>query len=155
MEKTVLLLLAAAIVLGVVVLVACRAGEDYGRLQPSDEVTKDFEGYRLNPARAYYQSGPDAYPGAVIGVDQRFSMEAGLWKKAAFTEDTFKETIQGMQAKARRGQKSLHGFEILNARGERVGEWYSVPGLHVVIRMKGPDRVEISTPPSDTWKEEP
>jgi hypothetical protein len=46
---------------------------------------------------------------------------------------------------------SLQGFDILDDRGAKIGEWFSLPGMSIVIRTKGEDRVSISTPPLDVY----
>jgi hypothetical protein len=36
-----------------------------------------------------------------------------------------------------------------------VGAWYSLPGIHVSVRMLDGNRVSISTPPLNVWDDGP
>jgi hypothetical protein len=58
-----------------------------------------------------------------------------------------------MQSRALQMNRNLGGFEMLDHRGERIGDWYSAPGIQAVIKRTGIDSVEVF-PPS-TEKPEP
>ena len=51
-----------------------------------------------------------------------------------------------MQSKALQRNRNLRGFDMVDQRGERIGEWYSAVGIHAVIKRTGIDSVEILPP---------
>ncbi|MEI7636120.1 MAG: hypothetical protein WCJ37_02360, partial [Syntrophus sp. (in: bacteria)] len=57
----------------------------------------------------------------------------------------------GMQTKAMENLVMLQGFYILDHKDRKIGNWFSIPGLHVMIRIKGENSVEISTPPGNIY----
>jgi hypothetical protein len=136
-------MLAAAVIL---VLIVWRfSGGRYGELWPSQEATAAFETFRIDPEKEYYISGSDVYPNAIIGID--------LWKKRNLTAEGMKELVGNMRSRAMEHLTSLQGFDILDDRGAKIGDWFSLPGMSIVIWMKGEDRVSISTPPLDVYSD--
>ena len=51
-----------------------------------------------------------------------------------------------MQSRALQRNRNLRGFDMVDQRGERIGEWYSAVGIHAVIKRTGMDSVEIFPP---------
>ena len=151
MIDTELLLLGAVAALAVAILAVWRfSGGRYGKLRPSSEASAAYAAFRVDPAREYYISGPDAWPNAILGIDRAWVLEPGLWKKTAMTPEAMKSYVQGMQARAGERLATLHGFAVLDGKGGMIGDWYSVMGLVIVVRVTGDRRVEITTPPVDT-----
>jgi hypothetical protein len=142
-------ILAAAVVL---ILIVWRfSGGRCGKLQPSREATDAFETFRIDPGKEYYLSGSDVYPNAIIGIDKSWTLGTDLWKKRDLTADGMKELVGNMRSKAMEQMTLLQGFDIMDNREVKIGEWFSLPGMSIVIRMKGRDRVSISTPPLDVY----
>lgn len=127
------------------------SGGRYGKLEPSREATIAYESFRIDSGRNYYSSGPDLFPNAIMGMDKSRSVGPDLWKKQELTAEGMKRLVENMRARAMEQGASLHGFDILDNRGRKIGEWYSIPGLHVVIRTEGETRVVVSTPPLDIY----
>lgn len=126
-------------------------GGRYGRLQPSSEVTHSFESFRLDPEKSYYASGPDHYPNAIIGIDKSWRLESDLWKKLDPTEEGIRRLVENMHARARERMAFLHGFDILDENGGKIGDWYSIQGLNIMIRTAEENRVVITTPPLEIY----
>ena len=139
-------------VLAVIVLHWRFSGGSYGRLHPNGEVTNAYESFQTNPHRNYYLSGPESYPHALMGIDRDWTLLSDLWKRIDFTSGRRKKLVRGMQTKAQENLVCLQGYDILDEQGRKIGDWFSLPGIHVVIRIKGGNRVEISTPPIDTYE---
>ena len=57
-----------------------------------------------------------------------------------------------MQQKVSQLNRQLHGFAIMDKANKRIGNWYSVLGLHIVIKNTSPGRVSITTPPNDIYE---
>ena len=147
--QVVLALFAVAVAL---VLAAWRfSGGPYGKLRPSGEATAAYEAFRVRPDLTHYISGSDAHPNALMGIDASWTLASDLWKKRELTPEGMKDLVQGMQAKALERLSPLQGFDILDHRDRQIGTWFSLPGLHVTIRILEENRVEISTPPLNTY----
>jgi hypothetical protein len=146
-EKTVLMIV-VALFIGFIVFFISRSGENYGMLKPSETVTASFESYRQAPDLDYWFSGPESHPLTIIGVDKRFRFySAEHWMKVGPGEEPLKKLIEGMQSRALQMNRNLRGFEMVDQRGERIGEWYSAVGIPAVIKRTGIDSVEIWPPP--------
>lgn len=126
------------------------SGGRYGKLRPSAEAAAAYASFRVDPGKEYYISGPDAWPNAIMGVDRSWTLEPGLWKRVAMTPEGMKALVEGMQVRTLERLSSLHGFAILDGKGALIGDWFSVLGLNIVVRVTGDRRVEITTPPIDT-----
>jgi hypothetical protein len=147
--QVVLALFAVAVAL---VLAVWRfSGGPYGKQRPSGEATAAYEAFRVRPDLTHYISGSDAHPNALMGIDASWTLASDLWTKRELTPEVMKDLVQGMQAKALERLAPLQGFDILDHRDRQIGTWFSLPGLHVTIRILGENRVEISTPPLNTY----
>src|SRR3989339_1670572 len=74
---------------------------NYGRINPNNEVTQAFEGYRVNGEFRYYVSGAHHYPNALMGLhrDQRLDPST-LWREVpGMTAATMKEIVDQKKAK--------------------------------------------------------
>jgi hypothetical protein len=127
------------------------AGRSYGALRPSREATVAYESFRVDPGRNYYFSGPDLAPNAIMGIDKSLNVGPDLWKKLDPATQGIRRIVEGMNARALEHGATLHGFDILDGKGARIGDWFSIPGLHIVIRTGGGNRVLVSTPPLEIY----
>lgn len=99
---------------------------NYGKIVPDGNVMHAFESYQVNPDLNYYISGSDVYPNAIMGIDKRYSLNSTLWKKVEFTPQTLKSLVDNMKAKVSEINQTLHGFTILDTKGNDIGNWYSI-----------------------------
>ncbi len=144
-EKTVLFVV-IALFIGFIVLFISRSGENHGMLRPSTDATAHYQSFRLAADQDYWFSGPESYPVAIIGVERRFRFDtAGRWMRVD-GEEAMKRLVTGMQSRALQMNRNLGGFEMVDQRGERIGDWYSAPGIQAVIKRTGIDSVEIYPP---------
>jgi hypothetical protein len=155
MELKFILVAAAVVLVGFILFFSGRFNEDYGTIKPDQAARDTFENYQINPERVYYFSGSEVCPNAVIGVDRRFFLDSTLWEKMNPHQGNLGETIRHMQSRALESNRSLYGFVILDPRGDPLGEWYSLPGIPVVVKMLDDNRVSISTPPLTVWGDGP
>jgi len=123
----------------------------FGGLRPSREVTEAYAAFRVDLDKNYYSSGSDAYPNALIGIDKSWTLESDLWKRRGLTDKEMKELVINMQSGSIERIASLYGFDIVDDRGRKIGDWYSVPGLSITVEVKREKRVAITTPPIDTY----
>jgi hypothetical protein len=124
----------------------------YGNITPDDEATRAFETFQINPDYHYYYSGSETYPSAFIGIHKKYKLEPNLWKKLEVTPKLYKDIITQMQFKAF-NQLGMHqfGYAITDAKGDRIGIWYSIMSARTSVRMKDDATVILTTPDIDTY----
>jgi hypothetical protein len=147
MDEKAFLLVVIALLVGFIVFFVSRSGENYGMLKPSDAATGHFQSGQPLPELDYWFSGPESHPRALIGVERRLRFDSAKhWMKVDAGEGSLKRLADGMTSKALQFNRNLRGFEMVDHRGERVGEWYSEVGIQAVIKRTGIDSVEIYPP---------
>jgi hypothetical protein len=151
MDAQLLIVLGLAVLAGIILAVWRFSGGRYGKRRPSAEATAAYESFQVDPGKDYYVSGPDAWPNAIMGIDHVWAFESDLWKKRELTAEGMRALVQGMQAKSLERMTTLQGFDILDEKGARIGDWFSVMGLTITIRVIGDGKVEIDTPPVDAY----
>jgi len=140
-----------------VLLFLCTSGcaglrvSDYGYIDPSGDVTQAFEDYEVKPGLNYYVSGSDMYPGAIIGIDKRYTLVTELWKKREFTTETLKELVLNMQTKAM--NLVVHGFNIVDEDGNDIGDWYSILRATTSVKRIEDNQFIIPPPPLNIYEE--
>jgi hypothetical protein len=60
-----------------------------------------------------------------------------------------------MQGAALSMMQTLHGFEILDQQGRRIGTWFSVLDVRTTIKLLKDDRVRVDPPPLPATAETP
>lgn len=149
MDEKTFLIVVIALFIGFVVFFVSRSGENYGMLKPSADATASYQSFRLAVDQDYWFSGPESSPVAIIGVERRFRFDtAGHWVRVD-EQGAMKRLVAGMQSRALQMNRNLGGFEMVDHRGERIGDWYSAPGIQAVIKRTGIDSVEIFPPSSE------
>jgi len=147
MDEKTFVILVVALFIGFIVFFISRSGENYGMLKPSDAAMENFQSNRTVTDLDYWFSGPESHPLAIIGVEKRFRFDSAKhWMKVESGEESLKRLIESMKSKAGQMNQNLRGFEMVDQRGERVGEWYSAVGIQAVIKRTGIDSVEIWPP---------
>ena len=150
MDEKTFLILVVALFIGFIVFFISRSGRTTACSSPVQTVTASFESHRQAPDLDYWFSGPESHPITIIGVEKRFRFDsAEHWMKVGPGEESLKRLIEGMQSKALQMNRNLRGFEMVDQRGERIGEWYSAVGIQAVIKRTGIDSVEIFPPSPD------
>lgn len=152
MDAPLLVVIGLAILGGLVLFFSGRLRERHGTLKTSESVTRAYEHGAFDPELVYYTSGPDVCPRAFIGVDRRLTLTPDLWKKRDFDPEAFREIVQSMQGNALSTMQILHGFEILDQQGRRIGTWFSVLDIRTTIKMFKDNRVRIDPPPAASEK---
>lgn len=127
------------------------AGGRYGELRPSQQTTEAYTAFQVDPEKNYYISGPEFYPNALMGIDKEWSLESDLWKKRELTNASIKELVLNMQSKAMERMVPPHGFDVIDDKGRKIGDWYSIMGLDISIKVTGEKRVTITTPPIEIY----
>jgi hypothetical protein len=137
-------ILLAAIAL--IILVRRFSSVRYGSLRPNLGTTNAYLSFQVNPEMAYYLSGSDVYPNAIIAINRSWTLESDLWKPLEMDSKTLKELIFNMKSQGL-GQGTIpYGFEIIDDREGKIGDWFSLPGQNVTVWLRGENRFELSTP---------
>jgi hypothetical protein len=139
------------IIIALIVLAAQRVGGRYGKISPSREATAAYERFQVAPGQNYYISGSDLYPNAIMGIDKSWTLESDLWKEKALDSQGMKILVQNMQSKSMEQNRILHGFDIFDNRGEKIGDWFSVLGISTTVKITGERTAVVHTPPIDTY----
>lgn len=127
---------------------------NYGGINPHSEVTRAFEGYRVNSELRYYVSGAHRYPNALMGLHRDYRLDPRtLWKEApAMTAEKMKKIVDNMKTKASRHNLFQYGFEMSDDKGRPIGVWYSVLSARTFLRMNEDGTVRIDTPELDIYE---
>lgn len=126
--------------------------KNMGRFEPSNEATEHFEKSVVNNDYNYFRSGSEVYPVAIFGLKKSYTIDSDedLWGKVEPNRKVIAELVLNMQMRLLACcTQRPRGFDILDDRGRKIGEWYSMLGLIIGIKMKEEGKVVIY-PPSDT-----
>jgi hypothetical protein len=147
-----ILIAVGIIAIALIIIIQCRVGMRYGKIRPSRDVTEAYECFSVDRNQIYYISGSDIYPNAIIGINTAWSLKSDLWKKKDLSSQDMKELVQNMQAKAAEQNVTLHGFDIFDNKGRRIGDWFSIMGIIMTVEITGEKSVIVHTPPIDTYR---
>ncbi len=150
MEIQILIALVITVIV-LIILAIWRSRVRYGKIRPSRDVTAAYGRFRVDPNLNYYISGSDVYPNAIIGIDKAWTLESDLWKKKDLNSQNMKELVQNMRAKSEERTLTLHGFDIFDNRGRKIGDWFSIMGVIMTVEITGEKKVIVHTPPVDTY----
>jgi hypothetical protein len=127
---------------------------NYGAINPNNEVTRAFEGYRVNSEFRYYVSGALYYPNALMGLHRDYQLDPRtLWKEVpGMTTAKMKEIVDDMKTKASQHNMFQYGFEMSDNNGRPIGVWYSVLLARTFLRMNEDGTVRIDTPDLDVYQ---
>lgn len=143
MQMLIVILLAAVVL---IVLIKTFSGGRYGSLRPSMETTNAYLSSQVDPEMRYYLSGSDLYPNAIIGIGKAWTLETGLWKPLELDQKRLGELIFNIKSQGVGAGVLPYGHEIFDDRGEKIGNWFSLPGENVTVWHRGENRVALSTP---------
>ncbi|MFZ5797244.1 MAG: hypothetical protein ACYCYR_08870 [Desulfobulbaceae bacterium] len=115
-----------------------------GRLIRSDEVRKIFESNTVLPDHAYYYTGPEAEPEAIIAIHAAYTMQGRYWYRVDPTPAQL-QSWNRMIDNAHRFRSSYRGARIMTPDGRQAGVWYSLFD-HTVIRFPDEQTILIYTP---------
>jgi len=150
--NTQLLTAIGIILVALIIIILWRTADaPYGKIRPSQKVTEAYERYEVDGNLVYYISGSENYPNAIIGIEKTWNLDLGLWKPMEFSPGNMKELVQNMLNKAAFRRMNLHGFDILDNRGEKIGNCFSVLNAVTTVKITGEKTVAVYTPPLDTY----
>ncbi|PKN17803.1 MAG: hypothetical protein CVU71_15365 [Deltaproteobacteria bacterium HGW-Deltaproteobacteria-6] len=125
--------------------------KNMGSFEPSTTATQNFEKFVINDDYNYYLTGSDVYPVAIFGLKKAYIIDSDedLWKKIDPKQEVMSELVTNMQLRALSCcLQGMHGHDILDNHGRKIGEWYSLLSLIIGIKIKEDGKVVIY-PPTD------
>jgi hypothetical protein len=129
-------------------LLSCSA-PNYGKLQPSPEITRMFEDQRVLSDYLYYFSGPQGVPDAIIGIQPDYSLSSNSWQQVDLTPLMLEKWVFRMRIVS---LINPQGAWILGPEGNRIGIWFSSHN-HTPVRLEENNRL-IVVPPGPTQLQE-
>lgn len=141
-NKYAALAVSAAAVLAVLIS-ACSIA-NLGWLRNSPEVDRAFETLQPSPGYRYWYLYLENSPYAVLGLNPEYRIEDISWTEVTPGSEVFQKVVGLVRGFPVPGSRTS-GSYILDARGERVGVWYSSmsagiridPDTKVVFLMTG------------------
>jgi hypothetical protein len=128
--------------------------ENYGRLQRSEEVDTIFKNYRVLPDYKYYYTGPDGRPDAIMGIQNKYTLETTHWTPFNASDEILKKWVDTINFHHSTGVRYYpYGFFILDSEGSRLGIWYSIWDWTTVM-MVDDKRIQIFPPAKDDFFED-
>ena len=128
--------------LGLLFLLCSCTTSNYGKLQPSPEITKIFDDYRILSDHLYYYSGLQGVPDAIIGIQSNYSLKSKRWQPVDLTSLSLRKWVDRM---AYVHMVTPRGAWILGPDGNRIGVWYSARH-QTTVRVEQGNRV-VNVPP--------
>ena len=129
--------------LGLLFLLCSCTTSNYGKLQPSPEITKIFDDNRILSDHSYYYSGLQGVPDAIVGIHSGYSLKSKMWQQIDFSSFLLRKLVERM------GYVHMitpRGAWILGPDGNRIGVWYSARH-QTAVRVGQDNRVAIAPPP--------
>ena len=112
--------------LGMVVLFylfGCASG-NYGRMELSREVARQFETYHVFNDHRYYYLNQENNPYAVVAVQNSYRIDCVMWREFDPHGEKLKKIVD--LVKEFSGESSVtYGSYLRDAQGNAVGYWYS------------------------------
>ena len=110
---------------GLLLLAGCARCPECGSLQQRNEITILFNNKELVEGYNYYYNGRSSAPTAILGLDEKYTLQGQFWTAIDLTQDQLSTWIREIQTTRRSDPGRFRGAEILNPKGERAGIWFS------------------------------
>lgn len=134
----------SVLVLAVAVALSGCAGVS-GTIRRNAETTQQFENADILPGHTYYWSGVEQEPDGILAVAGDITLETTLWNRFDPANGKLKEMVGRMRQKGKYVSQFPYGATLTTDDGRYVGVWFSEVEW-TVIRMRGENAVEITTP---------
>ena len=133
------------IAISVSIVTGCAAA-GYGRLYQDAEVTRLFTSNSVPDDYRYYTNGRTHMPYAIIGIDQRYSINLKIWEPVLPNTDAFaKKVLFIWRPDVLESFNTAQGAWIVAPDGEKIGIWYSMYP-YTTIKMQEDNQVMIFSP---------
>ena len=142
--------LAGVVLAGVIALTGCATGQrgglfgNYGRLNASKEVTKEFTDYKSKADHNYFIAGTDRKsPDAILALDNQYTLgNPRFWHPLNSQDKTLQDLVEKMKDAA---DNIPYGANVIDHNGNDIGDWYSVAN-RTIVKAKGNNAFRVDTP---------
>lgn len=108
----------------------------FGGFRQVDAVGADFEKFAVNTGYNYYTYGSSDYPDVLLGLDNKYKLEPGVFTQVPMTPALMKSLVVSMQHRASSNGDTLRGFQVVDEKGEVIGTWYGPFMFRSVVRVR-------------------
>lgn len=136
--------LPARMVLCLATLFLAACAGSYGSLQRSNEVSRLFERHEVLADHAYYTTGSESLPTAILAIHRSYSLKPGLWRPVEMTPELLHRRVDAMTDQLG-FTPAIMGGVISDTAGKQVGVWYS-PYSRTTIRFEPENVIVVSLP---------
>lgn len=119
----------------------------YGHLQRSKDVGESFERHDVLADHAYYATGPEARPTAILAIHRSYTLKPGLWRSVDMTPGLLNRLVDAMTDQLGFTPAILGGV-IVDPVGKQAGVWYSLYS-RTTIRFEPGNVIVVSLPSAD------
>lgn len=121
--------------------------KDGGHFQQDPAAEAAFLKFQVSPGYEYYTYGPQDFPDVLLGLDNKYKLEPGVFTPVpSMTPELMKSLLGRMQHRAYTTTDVLRGFYIVkNDGGDIIGTWYGPFLFTSIVRIKD-GAVSISYP---------
>lgn len=116
-------------------------------IRESPEVSRKYRSLTIDPNYIYYFSGPESQPDAIMGLEERYTVQSKFWHQVDLTEEQLDFWVKwgdrqnADEGFSRRYMGRYQGAFIVDLQGEVIGDWFSkkdkgvfeFPGNDIVI----------------------
>jgi hypothetical protein len=120
---------------------------NYSHLQRSNDVGKTFERHEVLADHAYYATGPEARPTAILAIHRSYTLKPGLWRPVGMTPELLSRLVDAMTDQLGFTPAILGGV-IADPSGKQAGVWYSLYS-RTTIRFEPENVIVVSLPSPD------
>ena len=135
---------------------SCSLGSSFHRLRQRSRRTRRlpeaqhaasdaFESGTVLPDHAYYYTGSEMNPNAIIAIYSDYTLETDRWKSVDATAKQLKDWVDMITDFRGYGLRTL-GSDILGPHGEYIGIWYSKKSDFTTVRLLEGNRVMVFPP---------
>jgi len=153
-----------ALLLAVLVLVPAAAALDfptfkslglpsfrYGKLKRDRRINDMFLSCKVLSGYRYYITGQGKIPNAIIGIENKYNLRPGRWRKVDLTPPLLRSWISQMD--------NIYGYPpygsmIVDDEGRQIGIWYSSKQWTTIfIENNGEIAILTPEPPGSRWRQ--
>lgn len=129
------------------ILISACSIANIGWLRNDEDVGRAFEKLQVSPDHRYWYLYLENSPYAVLGLKREYRIEDISWTEVDPGSETFQKVVGLVQNFPVPGSRT-NGAQILDAKGERIGVWYSSMRAGITI---DPDSKLVSITTGTPW----
>lgn len=111
----------------------------WGTLQPSAEVTNDFNQNIYKPDYKYYYSGRENVPTAIVGISSPYALEDDFWTRIPPNSEALEKMVMRLYPT---DFYTPYGYHMLGPDGQKIGILFS-ERRRVAIKLLPGNKVQI------------